>query len=230
MQNAEEGSYLIRDSNSNHGEMALSVRCKDSVKHFNVSRKKDAFTFGLAEFSNIDELNEHFLNQPFIGGESGMITWLKYPYPRLVEEPSLYDTVRLHAQYGCKRDCSRTSFSIASKEGFLTKLGGCVKNWKLRWFVLKRSELAYFKHKNDKAPIRTLDLSECSDCQRDHNLGKPYCFYLVFGWRTFYFICETDAELQEWIRIIRWKLSNYKKIHAMQEKLKYVRVVESADD
>lgn len=36
-----------------------------------MSRKKDAFTFGLAEFSNIDELNEHFLNQPFIGGESG---------------------------------------------------------------------------------------------------------------------------------------------------------------
>ena len=31
------------------------------------------------------------------------------------------------------------------KSGYLTKLGGKVKNWKKRWFVLKNEELFYYK-------------------------------------------------------------------------------------
>ena len=44
---------------------------------------------------------------------TGIITWLKYPYPRLVEEPSLYETVKLHAQYGKKRFLEKSSFSVS---------------------------------------------------------------------------------------------------------------------
>lgn len=31
------------------------------------------------------------------------------------------------------------------KEGFLTKLGGRIKNWKRRWFVLEDGKLYYYK-------------------------------------------------------------------------------------
>lgn len=31
------------------------------------------------------------------------------------------------------------------KEGYLTKLGGRVKNWKKRWFVLSDGKLYYYK-------------------------------------------------------------------------------------
>jgi len=33
---------------------------------------------------------------------------------------------------------------LASKEGFLTKQGWYVKNWKTRWFVLTKNELSYY--------------------------------------------------------------------------------------
>ncbi len=31
------------------------------------------------------------------------------------------------------------------KCGYLTKLGGKVKNWKRRWFVMKNGEMLYYK-------------------------------------------------------------------------------------
>ena len=32
------------------------------------------------------------------------------------------------------------------KEGFMVKRGHVVKNWKLRWFVLRASNLSYYKN------------------------------------------------------------------------------------
>ena len=37
---------------------------------------------------------------------SGILTLLKYPYPRDVEEPEKYETVRVHAEWGKTRDKS----------------------------------------------------------------------------------------------------------------------------
>ena len=36
----------------------------------------------------------------------GILTLLKYPYPRDVEEPDKYETVRVHAEWGKARDDS----------------------------------------------------------------------------------------------------------------------------
>jgi hypothetical protein len=88
----------------------------------------------------------------------GILTLLKYPYPRDVEEPDEYETVRVHAEWGKTRDQSVVrdktnlavsinselcfswltshglqtksiyfTFKIATREGYLTKLGGRVK-------------------------------------------------------------------------------------------------------
>jgi hypothetical protein len=35
-----------------------------------------------------------------IGGDSGILTILKSPYPREVEEPDVYDSIRVHAEGG----------------------------------------------------------------------------------------------------------------------------------
>ena len=36
----------------------------------------------------------------------GVLTLLKYPYPRDVEEPDQYDSIRVHAEWGKSRDSS----------------------------------------------------------------------------------------------------------------------------
>jgi hypothetical protein len=38
------------------------------------------------------------------------------------------------------------------------------QNWKTRWFVLRKSELMYYRERNDEEPVRVLDLADCCDC------------------------------------------------------------------
>lgn len=48
--------------------------------------------------------------------------------------PIFYLMFRLYPPQGDQR-----------KEGYLTKLGGRIKNWKKRWFVLEDGKLYYYK-------------------------------------------------------------------------------------
>lgn len=210
MQNGDDGSYLMRPS-SRENEMAISIRCTDSVKHYNVTWDGERYSFGLATFKDMEEFIAHFQKQPFIAGESGVITWLRHPYPRQVSEPPVYDIVRIHAQYGQDRmSISTPQWAIGSKEGFMTKLGAIFKSWKKRWFVLKRNELSYFRTQGERTPIRSIDLKDCRECVVDNTKKKPNCFRLVLAWRTFYLVCESEQELQEWMHMLQWKLTQMK--------------------
>lgn len=102
-------------------------------------------------------------------------------------------------------------FQLGTKEGYLIKQGAIVKNWKQRWFTLNRYELKYFRDKECEEPIRTLDLRECSAVQFDYSQDKVNCFCLVFPERTFYLCAKTGVEADEWIKILRWKLSQMRK-------------------
>jgi len=212
MHNGVDGSYLLRPSKHINEPLVMSVRCKESVKHFPLTFKGQQICFGLATFDSPNEFVQHFEQQPFIAGESGLITWLKHPYPRNVAEPDLYDRVKIHAQYREKTDSPKPShlLSVASKEGFMTKMGGLVKNWKVRWFVLRKNELKYFKLQTDPDPIRVLDLKDCTECSVDTTAQRPYCFRVVFPWRTFFFCCESEADRSEWVKLIQWKLDQMK--------------------
>jgi len=185
IQNGQDGSYLLRQSTTNQGEYSLSVRCANTAKHFVIGWDGTHYTFGMGRFANIKDFVEHFENKPLIGGESGVLTLLKHPYPRDVQEPVQYETVRVHAEWGNRpssgTDAGRTDLSINSKEGYLTKLGGTIKNWKARWFVLVKNELKYYKTKGDTAPIRTLDLTKCTGVEEDQTCGKSNCFTFVFN-------------------------------------------------
>lgn len=207
LQNGVDGTYMLRDS-SKLGDYALSVRCDQAVKHFPLTWTGTVFKFGHGEFNSVEDLLHHFTNKPLIGSESGQMTLLNYPYPKNIEEPNVYDTIRVHAEFSTATDNLRgPEFSINSKEGYLTKLGGLFKTWRIRWFVLQKNELKYFKDKFDKHPIRSLDLHECTECDRDSSIkGKFNVFRLVFPWRTFYMYSSTDQESNDWVQLINWKL------------------------
>ncbi|KAJ7382278.1 Dual adapter for phosphotyrosine and 3-phosphotyrosine and 3-phosphoinositide [Desmophyllum pertusum] len=215
MANGKDGSYLLRASASSPGEYSLSVRCASSVKHFQIGWDGSQFKFGMGSFSNINEFVEHFENKPLIGGDSGVLTLLKYPYPRDVEEPTTYEKVPSTRRVGQKTERAALEnntddgvHSFASKEGYLTKLGGKVKNWKTRWFVLLKNELKYFKTKGDKEPIKTIDLENCQEVARDDSNGKGNCFRVVMPYRTFFCYANSTQEAEEWIKILQWKLEN----------------------
>uniref|UniRef100_A0A3Q3X741 Dual adapter for phosphotyrosine and 3-phosphotyrosine and 3-phosphoinositide n=1 Tax=Mola mola TaxID=94237 RepID=A0A3Q3X741_MOLML len=209
LSNGKDGSYLLRNSNDGPGCYALSVRAKDSVKHFHVTRKDNGYVFGFNEFPSLQDFVNHFANQPLLGSDAGTLIVLKCPYPWLVEEPSIYESVRVHTaiQTGrTERDLVPIAPSLGTKEGYLVKKGAIVKNWKQRWFTLNRYEFKYFKDKMCEEPIRTLDLRACSAVQFDYSQDRVNCFCLVFPERTFYLCAKTGVEADEWIKILRWKI------------------------
>ncbi|XP_040184435.1 dual adapter for phosphotyrosine and 3-phosphotyrosine and 3-phosphoinositide isoform X1 [Rana temporaria] len=212
--NGQDGSYLLRKSDSKANVYSLSVRAKDSVKHFQVYQCGTSLKFGFNEFSSIKEFIQHFANQPLIGSESGTLILLRFPYPRDVEEPSIYESVRVHTAMQSGRsesDLVPLAPSLGTKEGYLVKQGGRVKTWKNRWFILSRNELKYYKDQMAQEPIKTLDLTECSAVQFDYSQEKVNCFCLVFPVRTYYLCAKTGAEADEWIRILRWKMSQIRR-------------------
>ncbi|XP_028513322.1 dual adapter for phosphotyrosine and 3-phosphotyrosine and 3-phosphoinositide [Exaiptasia diaphana] len=196
MSNGVDGSYLLRDSASCKGEYSLSCRCADSVKHFQIGRDQNQqYTFGMGKFTSLNEFIQHFENKPLIGGDSGVLTLLKYPYPRNVDEPACYEKVRVHAEWGKNR---------ATTEN--TSEGHIQSNWKTRWFVLFRHELKYYKSKGDKEPIRVLDLENCHEVAKEDSVGKANCFRIVMPSRTFYCFANSSQEAEEWITMLKWKL------------------------
>ncbi|TRZ15094.1 hypothetical protein HGM15179_012023 [Zosterops borbonicus] len=214
LSNGKDGSYLLRKSNEREDLYSLSVRGKDSVKHFHVEYTGTSLKFGFNEFSSLKEMVMHFANQPLIGSETGNLIVLKHPYPRQVEEPSIYESVRVHTAMQTGRtesDLVPNAPSLGTKEGYLVKQGKIVKNWKTRWFTLHRNELKYFKDQTATEPIRALDLTECSAVQFDYSQERVNCFCLVFPLRTYYLCAKTGIEADEWIKILRWKLSQIRK-------------------
>lgn len=218
----KQGSYLIRPSKNNPGHYAVSVRSLESVKHFSLSCDQGKFVFGVGEFSDAEQLMEHFQNYPIVAGETGQPITLAHPYSSKIEEPSIYDDISKHAVCGkslkwhnsstctSEKDPEDIDWSIASKEGFLTKQGAIHKSWKRRWFVTNRNILKYYNERGDKKPIRVLDLQQAEEALRNNTCGKPNAFSLVFPFRTFFLYADSEAEMQEWIDLLTWKLDKIK--------------------
>uniref|UniRef100_A0A8D0DPZ7 PH domain-containing protein n=1 Tax=Salvator merianae TaxID=96440 RepID=A0A8D0DPZ7_SALMN len=73
-------------------------------------------------------------------------------------------------------DITHTFFN-PSREGWLLKLGGRVKTWKRRWFILTDNCLYYFEYTTDKEPLGIIPLENLSVRKVD-DPKKPNCFEL----------------------------------------------------
>uniref|UniRef100_A0A671SL98 Dual adapter for phosphotyrosine and 3-phosphotyrosine and 3-phosphoinositide-like n=1 Tax=Sinocyclocheilus anshuiensis TaxID=1608454 RepID=A0A671SL98_9TELE len=205
LSNGVDGNFLLRNSNKGPDCFALSVRAKDSVKHFHVRRQFGKYSFGFNEFLSLQDFCSHFANQPLLGSETGSLIVLRFPYPRQVEEPSIYETVCVHTAMQTGRhenDLVPNAPALGTKEGYLVKQGAIIKNWKQRWFTLNRYELKYFKEKM---------VGLCILYNEIYNQIRVKVDCLSQKTRTFYLCAKSGAEADEWIKILRWKLSQIKK-------------------
>uniref|UniRef100_A0A4W5Q1B5 Cytohesin 3 n=1 Tax=Hucho hucho TaxID=62062 RepID=A0A4W5Q1B5_9TELE len=121
-------------------------------------------------------------------------------------------------------DLTHTFFN-PDREGWLLKLGGRVKTWKRRWFILTDNCLYYFEYTTDKEPRGIIPLENLSIRDVDEP-RKPNCFELynpnhkgslikackteadgrvVEGNHTVYRIsAPTTEEKEEWIKSIKY--------------------------
>uniref|UniRef100_A0A4W5MH19 Cytohesin 3 n=1 Tax=Hucho hucho TaxID=62062 RepID=A0A4W5MH19_9TELE len=124
-------------------------------------------------------------------------------------------------------DLTHTFFN-PDREGWLLKLGGRVKTWKRRWFILTDNCLYYFEYTTDKEPRGIIPLENLS-IREVEEPRKPNCFELynpnhkgsvikackteadgrvVEGNHTVYRIsAPTTEEKEEWIKSIKASIS-----------------------
>jgi serine/threonine protein kinase len=92
------------------------------------------------------------------------------------------------------------------KKGWLTKQGGVIKSWKRRWFVIDDNQnLHYYKTATDKATAGSVNLLGALAVRCDEETGQKNSFS-VSGKnlsRTYYLFSDTEAEADDWVKIIR---------------------------
>ena len=225
--NAPEGSYLLRSSSDGEGYV-VCVKLSSSVQHIRLnlirSRDGEVFRFGNSSFDSIEALRKHFeMEMPVIGGDSGVTVVLQYPYTRFVEESHMYVDVVHHAVTNMMDSSSETeedsitggspslsirerTIAVASKEGYLTKLGRIRKTWRVRWFTLRNQYFCYYKTKQTPKPIGTMDMTRARTVEYDNSKQKDFCFRIEFPYRTFYLYANSAEDSQQWVELLRSKL------------------------
>ncbi|XP_053324646.1 cytohesin-4 [Spea bombifrons] len=84
------------------------------------------------------------------------------------------------------------AFHKPQREGWLLKLGGRVKTWKKRWFILKDNCLYYFECIADKEPLGIIPLENLS-VEIAEDPKKPHCFDLHARGQTIK-ACKTHGD------------------------------------
>ncbi|XP_022054139.1 cytohesin-4-like [Acanthochromis polyacanthus] len=97
------------------------------------------------------------------------------------------------------------TFFNPDREGWLLKIGGRVKTWKRRWFILTDSCLYYFEYTTDKDPIGIIPLENL--CVRKlQDTSKPYCLELYNPKGQKIKACKTENKG----RVVQGKHQSYK--------------------
>ncbi|ELR19961.1 PH domain containing protein [Acanthamoeba castellanii str. Neff] len=96
----------------------------------------------------------------------------------------------------------RASMPI-TKEGYLVKQGGLIRNWKKRWFVLKGNHLFYYPDRTSVEPSGTITLDADSKVNDGAaKTGRNDSLEIVAVERTFYVYSEEPSEMHEWQEVI----------------------------
>ena len=230
--NAPEGSYLLRPSQDGEGPYSISIKLSSSVQHVRVTLTTDGgYKFGNSTFHSVESFRKHFeVEKPVIGSDSGVTVILKFPYTRFVRENHMYTDIvhhavtnmlesdsdleedslphRSHSEHSYTHELQKMHMTIAvsSREGYLTKLGRIRKTWKVRWFVLRNQSLSYYKAKQYQKPIAILDMSSAKAVEYDNSKRKDYSFRIELPRRTYFLYGNSAEDCQQWVDLLRSKL------------------------
>uniref|UniRef100_A0A6G1SIF7 Cytoplasmic protein NCK2 n=1 Tax=Aceria tosichella TaxID=561515 RepID=A0A6G1SIF7_9ACAR len=79
---ADDGDFLVRNSETSAGEFSVSLKAPMRNKHFRVHYVNEGFCIGQRTFATLDELVEHYKRTPIYTSASGEKMFLKKPYCR----------------------------------------------------------------------------------------------------------------------------------------------------
>jgi hypothetical protein len=103
-------------------------------------------------------------------------------------------------KYGEDIKVPASSLYPYDKDGYMTKQGGSVKNWRTRYFILKDNKLYYYKTPKDQVFTGRIDLESGSVIKEEPGLKKsPNIFSIATQKRIFFMFPEKTEEVKSWI-------------------------------
>lgn len=81
---AEDGYFVIRNSETNAGDFSVSLKAPVRNKHFRVHYVNRLFCIGQRKFNTLEDLIEHYKKTPIYTSPDGEKMFLKKAYPREV--------------------------------------------------------------------------------------------------------------------------------------------------
>ncbi|XP_037551145.1 pleckstrin homology domain-containing family H member 1 [Nematolebias whitei] len=98
--------------------------------------------------------------------------------------------------------CESSGPETLEKSGYLLKMGGQVKAWKRRWFILRKGELLYYKSPSDviRKPQGQIQLNSSCCIVRGE---AAQTFQLITEKTTFFLTADSPNILEEWIRVLQ---------------------------
>ncbi|XP_017775898.1 PREDICTED: uncharacterized protein CG43867 isoform X3 [Nicrophorus vespilloides] len=128
--------------------------------------------------------------------ESGMSDDYAVPPDALsCDTTSLESSLLLRASY---LDSPKRTENL-EKSGSLAKLGGKLKTWRKRWFVLKHGVLTYYKSQNGK-PQGQILLDDICKITRAEGSNT---FEIDTGKKTYYLTADSITAMEDWVRILQ---------------------------
>lgn len=85
-------------------------------------------------------------------------------------------------------------------EGWLTKQGGSVQNWKQRWFVLVDNKLSYFHERSEINPINTINMATA---HVKSSTERTNTFEVITPQRVWYLQADNSADFFMWMDLLR---------------------------
>jgi len=106
--------------------------------------------------------------------------------------------LKQHVRYGLEEN--------SIKEGFMQKMGGSIKTWKQRYFILTEDKLKYYKQPGDAKVQGDVSLKDGGVLayETDDAYGYPHAFSLIptGSKRKYVFSCIDDTSRNEWMNAI----------------------------
>lgn len=94
----------------------------------------------------------------------------------------------------------RKTYANSLLEGWVWKRSRILKRWRRRWLVLVPERLMSFKRRNDR---EATEIVEAGTCQRvydaDPEVSQKLCFCVVVARRSYYMVCDDQAQKQAWL-------------------------------
>lgn len=99
-------------------------------------------------------------------------------------------------------DSPNKKMESLEKIGHLAKLGGKLKTWRKRWFVLKNGTLTYWKSQSDvnRKPQGQIMLDEACRITRADGAST---FEIDTGKKVYYLTADSIATMDDWIRVLQ---------------------------